>query len=296
MVILEGDLGTLRLVGPLRCLIEEGLSAVIEVENVDSTIALSGGEIVRASEVDESDARRSLVELLATREGRFSARIAEPEDVEGERLEVDLEVLAREAMEMERDRAGTPLSAVPSVTVDPDDDDLQVSGAELRLLMKIDGQRTVEDVTKGGDEAAMEILRGLLERGLVVIEGGADSATSAPVRFDGVACLTLEDADRTTHLLDGDEYVLGRKAENGVAIEHPSVSGTHAKVRRLPEGYLLEDLKSRNGTFVNGVKVDKRLLKDGDRVRLGTVYLVYSVTNTNASGAVEHAAEQKGNS
>ncbi|HUF16688.1 MAG TPA: FHA domain-containing protein, partial [Thermoanaerobaculia bacterium] len=52
---------------------------------------------------------------------------------------------------------------------------------------------------------------------------------------------------------------------------------THARVDRTPAGYQIEDLKSRNGTFVNGDRIETALLKNNDRIRLGTVYVTFSL-------------------
>ena len=45
---------------------------------------------------------------------------------------------------------------------------------------------------------------------------------------------------------------IGRLPDNNVVIDNPAVSGRHARVYREGNHYVLEDLKSTNGTFVNG--------------------------------------------
>ena len=54
--------------------------------------------------------------------------------------------------------------------------------------------------------------------------------------------------------------------------------------RPQPRGFVLVDLKSRNGSFVNGKRIEAALLKTGDEVRLGTAQLVYKVDYTSAMG------------
>ena len=42
------------------------------------------------------------------------------------------------------------------------------------------------------------------------------------------------------------------------------ISGHHARIFRGPEGYVIEDLKSRNGTWLNGTRVFHSILQNGD--------------------------------
>ena len=72
---------------------------------------------------------------------------------------------------------------------------------------------------------------------------------------------------------------IGRSEDSDVVVSHPAVSRRHARiVRREPEGtYVIEDLGSSNGTFVNGERVvQPRPLKTGDTIRVGPMKLVYS--------------------
>ena len=69
--------------------------------------------------------------------------------------------------------------------------------------------------------------------------------------------------------LEKDLITIGRKAENDIAIDNQAVSGFHAKIFRDPEGYSIEDLNSLNGTFINGQRVGKSLLNNGDVVLVG---------------------------
>lgn len=75
--------------------------------------------------------------------------------------------------------------------------------------------------------------------------------------------------------LDREQVTIGRKPDNDVVIDNPAVSGHHAKLSRVQSVFFLEDLGSTNGTFVNEKKIDKRQLKDGDRVTIGKHVLIY---------------------
>ncbi|HKO55410.1 MAG TPA: DUF4388 domain-containing protein [Thermoanaerobaculia bacterium] len=73
------------------------------------------------------------------------------------------------------------------------------------------------------------------------------------------------------------EYLVGRQRDNAIKLNDLGVSGRHARIFRGPEGYIIEDLKSRNGTWLNGARVFHAVLKHGDRLRLGTTDFDYQV-------------------
>ncbi len=63
---------------------------------------------------------------------------------------------------------------------------------------------------------------------------------------------------------------IGRDATNDVVLESPNVSRFHAQVERVGQRYRVEDLRSANGTFVNGERIDGSLwLKPNDTIRIG---------------------------
>lgn len=84
----------------------------------------------------------------------------------------------------------------------------------------------------------------------------------------------------TSFPLTRDAYTIGRHRNNDIVISDPKVSSFHARIDRSAEGYLLVDLKSRNGSYVNGKRLETSVLKTGDEVRMGTARLVYKVDYT----------------
>jgi hypothetical protein len=86
----------------------------------------------------------------------------------------------------------------------------------------------------------------------------------------------------TSFPLTRDTYTLGRHRNNDIVINDPKVSSFHARIDRSPEGFVLVDLKSRNGSFINGKKVESGVLTTGDEIRLGTAKIVYKVDYTSA--------------
>ncbi len=67
--------------------------------------------------------------------------------------------------------------------------------------------------------------------------------------------------------------VIGRAPECDLCIAHKSLSRKHARVEGEGGGASITDLDSKNGTFVNGVKVARRTIRPGDTVRLGNIVL-----------------------
>jgi pSer/pThr/pTyr-binding forkhead associated (FHA) protein len=78
----------------------------------------------------------------------------------------------------------------------------------------------------------------------------------------------------TYQLQKGESLTIGRRDDNDVVIDDPSVSGHHAKIDALGDRWVLIDLKSKNGSFVNEQLVDSHWLKDGDVIAIGGHSLV----------------------
>ena len=68
---------------------------------------------------------------------------------------------------------------------------------------------------------------------------------------------------------------VGRASDNDLVIAHPSISAHHAELHFDGEQFLLRDLSSSNGTFVNGVRITSATLNAGDIVHLGPVALEF---------------------
>lgn len=95
-----------------------------------------------------------------------------------------------------------------------------------------------------------------------------------------MAALTMEGADKQTFPLMEDQHTIGRDPKNDIHLNDASISSAHARIVRSPEGFAIEDLKSRNGTFVNDARVvERQVLKENDSLRLGRVYLTYNIAS-----------------
>lgn len=75
--------------------------------------------------------------------------------------------------------------------------------------------------------------------------------------------------------LNQERLTIGRKPDNDIPIDNLAVSGKHALVISILDDSFLEDLGSTNGSYVNGKKVKKHALKDGDVIAIGKHELKY---------------------
>lgn len=67
------------------------------------------------------------------------------------------------------------------------------------------------------------------------------------------------------------EITIGRREDNVVVIEEGYVSGHHARIFQRNDNYVLEDLKSTNGTILNGEKIENKVyIRSGDKIKIGT--------------------------
>jgi pSer/pThr/pTyr-binding forkhead associated (FHA) protein len=72
---------------------------------------------------------------------------------------------------------------------------------------------------------------------------------------------------------------IGRRLENNIVIDDPRVSRTHAQLRAINGRYVLFDLNSTGGTFINGQRVIQSVIYPGDVISLAGVTLVYGQKN-----------------
>ncbi len=72
-----------------------------------------------------------------------------------------------------------------------------------------------------------------------------------------------------------DGLTMGRQVSNGLILEHNSVSRFHAKIYLRDGRYILEDMGSTNGTFVQDRRVNRAVLHGGENIRLGEVLIKF---------------------
>jgi DNA-binding winged helix-turn-helix (wHTH) protein len=94
-------------------------------------------------------------------------------------------------------------------------------------------------------------------------------------------------ADREFPLAEG-EHVIGRGSEADIVLDRPRVSRSHARVRVVSGGAVIEDVGSKNGTFLGGRRIDRaEPIKDGDEIRIGAVRLIFRASSRAAATKTE---------
>lgn len=109
------------------------------------------------------------------------------------------------------------------------------------------------------------------------------------------ASLTGPGGQRTD--LQQDVLTLGRAPDNRLVLQDPQASSHHAEIRPDAQGYLLVDLNSRNGTFVNEQRLmgqTPRLLVSGDMIRIGATQLSYA-SESDDDATVRASSAEYGN-
>jgi adenylate cyclase len=91
-------------------------------------------------------------------------------------------------------------------------------------------------------------------------------------------------ADQKTFELVPGSYTIGRAPECDIYVAGKSLSRRHATVEVRDKRAVLVDLQSKNGTFANGLRVERRELEPGDALKLGELELSY-VTDGAKPGA-----------
>jgi pSer/pThr/pTyr-binding forkhead associated (FHA) protein len=97
------------------------------------------------------------------------------------------------------------------------------------------------------------------------------------ISFEGAALKTVP--------LNKDRITIGRRPENDIQVDNLGVSGEHAAIVTMQNDSVIEDLKSTNGTLVNGQLVEKRLLQNNDVIEIGKHKIKYVAEPVAAASA-----------
>ncbi len=107
-------------------------------------------------------------------------------------------------------------------------------------------------------------------RFVAAVSGTADDAA--------VARMFVKSAERAFALSEG-VTIIGRAHDAGIRVDSGGVSRHHARITVTRDGAQVEDMGSKNGTFVSGQRVSGTLaLRDGDEIRVGPVALTFRVS------------------
>jgi len=321
-VILQGSLEHFPAAELLPLLVAHAHSGTLVVEEKGKRVRifLRRGKVDWTEASDGLGAEEVLLDLFTWRGGEFSLQ----DDVilpDGARaLDLDPTILIEEGKRRSEYRPDQMFSVV---NPPGDRDQISLSPDEFNALFRIGGGRTLAQVATDLGRAFADVvplIRTLQANGLIreidqsrlaeetfqvsaLSSGGeappaVDESTendrrgrlsSTPktkTRARTIAgSLTVQGAAADVHPLLDNEYLIGRDSANTIVLADVSVSSKHARVARTAEGFVIEDLKSRNGTFVNGERVtDKRILEDNDVVRFGRVILTFNVATETKAG------------
>jgi hypothetical protein len=148
------------------------------------------------------------------------------------------------------------------------DETLLIGKIAFLVLLYLFILYVVRSATKGMNQAPQEsIMLGAAEADALRAEHGLQ-----PTRLLVLASPEL-DSGRTIDV--SGPTVVGRDATSGIRLERDEfVSARHARIEPRPEGAMIDDLGSTNGTFVNGSKLKKaKLAKVGDVIKIGATEL-----------------------
>ncbi|HEX6642519.1 MAG TPA: FHA domain-containing protein [Thermoanaerobaculia bacterium] len=303
-VVLQGSLRHFGAAELLSFLCGRGESGTLNLEAGDrrARVLFLGDLIVWAESSERTDPKDAVLELFDWHSGTFTVvdSVVVPDNVTP--LGLDVKSLIEEAKRLAETSGVYPDATLFRVVDDPAlQQQVSLTGDQFRLLFRLSSGRSFKDIV--GDLGApkqevAERLRHLVQLGLVaVVKSDVPEAlpektdpqlrkkTTAGRRRTLVGSLTPDGAPDNVYPLLDSAYTLGRAPDNTISIADGSVSSRHARILRTPEGFVLEDLQSRNGTFVNGEQVaDKRLLADGDLIRLGKIIMTFNVAREGKAG------------
>ena len=160
----------------------------------------------------------------------------------------------------------------PNVAVT--DDALRFQIAELRKALGNESQGFLRTIPREGYRWEADIRRE--EKA-----GGSARANSTE------RCYRLFLESREVGLEEG-ENLIGRDQDTTVWIDHTSVSRHHARICVAGERVTLEDLESKNGTYLRGERIERPLLlSDGDTIRIGRVSMTFRILSRVVSTETE---------
>lgn len=294
LVVLQGNLSHFKPGELLLLLGDHAHTGTFDVESdkAHARLAFREGRLVWAEASGLSKPDEIVARVVAWREGtfRFLDEVVLPEGAAAISLEIGPLVAAGEARVAE---------ALKLLQLFPDESiifrvvnrpavegNIALSSAEFQVLFQFAAGRPLAEVRGESKLPVSElypIVHTLQTNGLIEIITGADQEpektppAKAPASDQKpIGALTADNG--TMHPLMDEIATIGRTPSNDIAIPDSSVSSQHARITRTAEGFVIEDLRSRNGTFVNSEKVtEKRLLANGDAVRLGKVILMFNL-------------------
>ena len=95
---------------------------------------------------------------------------------------------------------------------------------------------------------------------------------------------TNENSQRVIVQLGENPLTIGRAQEADVVLKGDDVSRLHCAIRKWDDDYIIKNLKSENGTFVNGAAIDVARLEPGDKITVGSFSLFFEKKSRRTPG------------
>ena len=83
------------------------------------------------------------------------------------------------------------------------------------------------------------------------------------------------------HFIDKGRITIGRRSGNDIHLDDPGVSKEHAVIQTVGNDHIFEDLGSTNGSTLNGSRITKHILQNGDVIELGAYQIKYANIKAN---------------
>lgn len=132
-----------------------------------------------------------------------------------------------------------------------------------------------------------EQFRHVLSNGDVFRVGNEYGTLVTLTYHDGSNAVRVPVPDIAPITLSAPTITIGRRPGNTVVLNHPQVSGDHARLERYGSAYRIIDLGSTNHVYVNGQRISSYQLKQGDVIRIGPYELTFTGTQL-----VQHASSK----
>lgn len=102
-------------------------------------------------------------------------------------------------------------------------------------------------------------------------------AVTLPERPHGASVLVVKHGPTAgqSFILDADVVRAGRHPDSDLFLDDITVSRRHAEFTKRGREHVVRDVKSLNGTYVNGERIDEAALASGDTVQIGKFKLLY---------------------
>ncbi len=153
----------------------------------------------------------------------------------------------------------------------------QLAQALSSLEQHAQGQRFEATFRESTNRSLQDILKRVaeiadLQQAMMTIAGQRSQSANAPLAY--VVIADEEESPLACVRVSAPEVTLGRDAESPIPLPHRSVGRTHATLRVRTGSIELEDLASKNGTYVNGRRIEGRTaVRFGDEIGIGPFHL-----------------------